>query len=607
MAPSHPSNTAQPLNPAPRALLQRYSWRQRLRAYFYGRLTLLVESLVSLGLVGLVLLVDMVALVSANANTPGGYSATDGLIAALRLLTFQSGVDQQHGVGPLLYAANVLFALFFIQTLILSARAFFNRLDPQVRQRGLASACADHIIVCGLGRLGVRVVMRLVEAGNCVVVIEKQWASEFVPRALAMRVPVVVGDAKEPATLRLAGIQRSRAVVAGIDDDLADVEIALAARAIRPGTRVILRAFSETFDQALERHFGQDTAFSVSALAAPTFAAAMITRGVDHVLPLESSLLGVSEITVAPLRKGQPPVTIETFEREHGVRVVAYADRSGKSAEPTPSRGLRVGDKVTYLATLERVEALRLASDGGTERAQGDPLPPRRSDAADTFIICGHGKVGYRVVRWLLTQQPRPHIVVVHEGRADTTRTAELNDLVRSGAVEEVIGDATSPDVLSSAHIDRAIVIASVTSNDLINVQVGMEARRQRPDVHVVLRVFSDSLAENLPALFGIHTAYSTSNLASATLAAAAEVAGVKHAFAVDGRLYAMDEVVLRAHDPLSGVHIAALRQRYGVIVAGIKRTGGVALLPPDDVTVGTGDTLLVVAEPRSLTALRGR
>ena len=105
---------------APRAterqLRQRYSSQQRLRAYLYGRLPLLLESLVSLGLVALVLLIDVLVLLAAPH--PGGtpYTPVDGLIDALKLLTFQSGGDQQAGVGPLLYAANVLFALFFIQT-----------------------------------------------------------------------------------------------------------------------------------------------------------------------------------------------------------------------------------------------------------------------------------------------------------------------------------------------------------------------------------------------------------------------------------------------------------------------------------------------------------
>lgn len=590
-------------------LRQHYTWRQRLRAFFYGRFPLLAESLISLGLLGLVIAVDVLVLLSSQSRSDqSNYSPLSALVEALKLLTFQSGNEQQTGIGPLLFAANLIFALFFIQTLIFSARAFFNKLEPQVRQRGLASTCTNHVIVCGLGRLGLRVATRLVEAGNTVVVVEQNWSDEFVPRALEMRVPIVVGDAKDAATLRIAGIRRACAVVAGIDDDLADVEIALAARALMPDLRVVLRAFNETFDQALERHFGQGTAFSVSAIAAPTFAAAMITRGVDHVLPVESSLLGVAETTLQPPQKGQPAPTLAEFERLHSVRVVAHTDRAGKALQVDVTRTVRPGERLSFLATLRKIEALgALSSPTPSSAIAVGPLLQHRSETYDTFIVCGHGKVGYRVVRWLMTQQPRPKVVVVHKGQDDTMRSAELDELVQAGEVEEVIGDATSPEVLRRAHIEQAFVVASVTSADLVNVQVGMEARRQRPDVHVVLRVFSDSLAENLPALFGIHTAYSTSNLASATLAAAAEVTGVEHAFAVDGRLYALDGIVLADRDKLVGKTVGTVRKQYGVVVAAHKQGANLSLLPPDDATFAAQDTIYVVSELASLTSLRNR
>jgi Trk K+ transport system NAD-binding subunit len=553
-----------------------------------------------LALVALVLGLDTLVLVSAHT------SAVDALVESLRLLTFQSSVDVQHGIGPLLYAANVIFALFFIQTLILSARAFFKQLEPQVQQRGLASVCTDHVIVCGLGRLGLRVVTRLVEAGNTVVVIELQWPSEFLARALEMHVPVVAGDARNPSVLRAAGIQRACAVVSGIDDDLADVEIALAARALRPNIRVILRAFSETFDQALDRHFGENAAFSVSALAAPTFAAAMISRGAEHVLPLGTSLLGVGDLRPSALPMGPPAPTVGEFERQYNLRVVAYSDGAGRMQTALTGRRLQPTDRIAFVGTLDRIEALRGVLRGAAATgAESVPLLQHPTATFDTFVVCGHGKVGYRVVRWLLTQTPRPKIVVVHEGKADTMRAPELQALVQSGAVEEVVGDATAPDVLRRAHLDRAYVVASVTSNDLVNLQVAMEARRQRPDVHVVLRVFSDPLADNLVALFGIHTVFSTSDLASATLAAAAEVTGVSQAFAVDGRLYAMQEITLAPRDRLVGMSVDALRKRYGAMVIGVRRAGTLTVLPADDAALLAGDIVAVVSNLKSLTSLR--
>jgi hypothetical protein len=57
-------------------------------------------------------------------------------------------------------------------------------------------------------------------AGYEAVVIERAWNSEFVERALSLKAPVVLGDAREPRVLHQAGLARARAVVAGVADDL---------------------------------------------------------------------------------------------------------------------------------------------------------------------------------------------------------------------------------------------------------------------------------------------------------------------------------------------------------------------------------------------------
>jgi len=133
-----------------------------------------------------------------------------------------------------------------------------------------------------------------------------------------------------------------------------------------------------------------------------------------------------------------------------------------------------------------------------------------------------------------------------------------------------------------------------------------LEARRQRADLHVVLRVFSDTLAERLVDLFGIHTAYSVSDLASPTLAAAAVLGGVGHAFFADDRLYAMDELLARAGDQLSGRSVEAIRGERGAVVIGLRRDSGPLLvLPPADTLVAPGDAVTLAARLDALARLR--
>src|SRR5579872_6808525 len=303
--------------PAPRRqpLRQRYTPWQTLRASLYGRLPLLLESLIALTLIVLVVLADVL-----YYATHGVHGLGTELQDAIGLLTLNPAVRANDRAGTALFVFNVLFSVVFIQSVLVAARAFFSKRQPELRERGRAAVLRDHVIVCGMGRMGTRLITRLVESGTRAVVVERNPNGELVPRALAMRVPVISGDARDADILRDAGLMRARAIVACIDGDLVDVEIALAARAANPRIRVILRAFNEDFDNGLERRFGPHTAFSASALAAPTFAAAAAARNIEHVLPLDSQLLAVTTLSMPAV--SSPGPTVLQFEQHFHVRAL---------------------------------------------------------------------------------------------------------------------------------------------------------------------------------------------------------------------------------------------------------------------------------------------
>src|SRR5260221_1451183 len=583
---------------------QRYSLWQRLRAGLYGRLSLFVESLVAVGLLLLVLLLDVTYLLQNH------YSAdlARALVDTISLLALQGQSIIGHDSGAqLLLVANVLFSVLFAQSLLNSARVLFRQRPVANKQLGLAATLSDHVIVCGLGRVGLRVITRLVEAGCPCVAIERDWTNELVPRVLDLRVPVLEGDAREPLLLRRAGINRARAIIACIDGDLVDVEIALAARAEKPAIRVIVRAFSEEFDRGLEHSFGPNSAFSTSGLAAPTFAAATISRGLDHVVPLDDQLMGVAQF-VAPAGS-QLPATADALEARFGVRLleVRAASRSAKRAG-----AIAPGSRLVAIGPLPALEWLAAAC--AFQPVAGHPAPAQTGQAARTVpappavqgsplvIVCGLGKVGYRVVWLLRLQRPDLLIRVVYredDKKSFTKRVAQL------GGVALIRGDARDADTLNEAGLQHAVAVAAVTSDDLTNLQIGLEVRRNRPDAHVVLRVFSDSLADKLADLFAIHTAYSTSDLASPTLAAAAVLGNVEHAFFVGGRLYALQRLKVSTGDGLSGNTMAAIRARYQITVMQLRRSQGAYFFPSAQDVATPGDELAVIAPIATLGKLR--
>jgi Trk K+ transport system NAD-binding subunit len=554
---------------------------QLLRANLYDFGLLLRESWVALAGFAVLALAGTLYLHYAHPARLGFAAA---LFETLKLVSLQTGLDLPNDpLGVLLFFLIPLLGLALIfQSVLNFGRLLFDKGSRrEAWQVALAATGRDHVIVAGLGRVGMRVVEQLLANGHTAVVVERAWGGPFVERALNLKVPVVVGDAREPAALRQAGLARARAVVAAINDDLANIEIALTARGMRPGMRVVLRVFSDELDQNLERGFGPNTAFSASGLAAPTYVAAAISRDIEHAMPAGAELLGVTRLLVAP--QSGPASLRRSLEDKYPVRVLRQLP----------------GGQVLLLGTLPALVGLReLNASQGAEPAR-DEQP---TSEHDTIIVCGLGKVGYRVVRQLDALVPRPRIVVV---RRDDGRPELAQRIARLPGVRTVIGDARDPEVLRAAGIERAYSVAALTSDDLLNLQIGLAARQIRPDVHVVERAFSDALASKMADMFGIRTAYSTSGLASATLAAAAVLGDVTHAFATAEALFSADQITVRAGDVLAGQTIETIRARHDALVITLTRGDATQTLPALDTALAPGDAITLLAPIDALARVR--
>ncbi len=96
---------------------------------------------------------------------------------------------------------------------------------------------SGHTIVCGWGRVGRAVADDLAEAGHSVVVVDIDTE-----RVTDVPYPTVVGDATLDSTLRAAGIDRARALIAALEGDAENLFVTLSARAIVPDLFIVARA-----------------------------------------------------------------------------------------------------------------------------------------------------------------------------------------------------------------------------------------------------------------------------------------------------------------------------------------------------------------------------
>jgi len=224
-------------------------------------------------------------------------------------------------------------------------------------QVAMASTYSDHVIVCGIGKVGYRVILELLRFGREVVAMDQDADCRFAERVKAAGVPLIVGDARRQEVLLKAGVERADAIIPATNDELANLDIALDARELNPDIQVVMRLFDPDLARRVEQGFGIQTALSVSALAAPLFATAAMRVPVKHSFYVGDALLHISELVVAP---GSQLVgwSIGRLETELDMSVIYYRDRATTSLHPGRQTELSAGEHVLVLAQLKALQKL---------------------------------------------------------------------------------------------------------------------------------------------------------------------------------------------------------------------------------------------------------
>lgn len=211
-----------------------------------------------------------------------------------------------------------------------------------------------HIVVCGLGNIGIRVVEELRRRKAPVVVIEKTPQGRFLSEARRLRAAVILGDACFKDVLAKAHAARAKAVVAATNDDLVNVEIALLARDLNPKQRVVVRLDDPTLAAALKTAAPIRHALAVPALAAPAIVAALYRDRILCLFTCRSQLMAMVEVTLdedsAPRWAGQ--AVREAAIDFRFVPVDLVSEGQPAPLAEIPNRRLRPGDRLTVATAM---------------------------------------------------------------------------------------------------------------------------------------------------------------------------------------------------------------------------------------------------------------
>jgi voltage-gated potassium channel len=163
------------------------------------------------------------------------------------------------GVGTVLYTFGVACE-FLVEGELREARRR-RRMDANIAK------LHGHVVVCGWGRVGRAVAGKLEDAGQVVVVVDRD------PERLADIAHLcVVGDATDDSVLLEAGIERARTLIAAIDTDAENLYVTLSGRSLAPDLFIIARAREDTSEAKLLRA-GADRVVNPQAIGGARMAA----------------------------------------------------------------------------------------------------------------------------------------------------------------------------------------------------------------------------------------------------------------------------------------------------------------------------------------------
>jgi Trk K+ transport system NAD-binding subunit len=210
-----------------------------------------------------------------------------------------------------------------------------------------------HIVVCGIGNVGYRLINELTSMGERVVAIDKVNENAFIATVRRKGVPTFVGDATVVEVLKQAHAESAKAVIAATSNELANLEIALLVRGMNPKQRVVLRLHDPGFAEAVRDAAKIRFALSVPALAAPAFAAALFGDHVQTIFTVAGRTMVVIDVIVEPNETFLDGKSLRALVLDY--RLLPIAVR-GREAGSLKAYRLKVGDRITLVAELHNLE-----------------------------------------------------------------------------------------------------------------------------------------------------------------------------------------------------------------------------------------------------------
>jgi voltage-gated potassium channel len=223
--------------------------------------------------------------------------------------------------------------------------------------RAMSETMSNHVVLFGLGKVGFRVLQQLIMLGEHVTIIEKDPQCPNIAYANKHGIPVRIGHGREEGILEDVNIKLAKSLICATNDDLANLELAIDARKLRPNIRVVLRMYDQELAEKLRDTMGIQHAFSTAMLAAPLFATASADPAILNGFYVEDRLLVVARLQICA-NSELIGVTVGQLVRTHQLVVVTCKRGEGTIFHPPSDTVFQAGDAVTVECEPQKLRTL---------------------------------------------------------------------------------------------------------------------------------------------------------------------------------------------------------------------------------------------------------
>ena len=145
-----------------------------------------------------------------------------------------------------------------------------------------------------------------------------------------------------------------------------------------------------------------------------------------------------------------------------------------------------------------------------------------RQDAADAHRLL--------VQRHMVGDAVDGHLVQIVAAvvAIEKSKDSSFAPVVEGFGFPVLYGDARRDALLVEAGVRRAKAIVCATDDDLANLEVAIDAKRENPDIRVVMRMFDQRIADKMRSALDVEETFSTSALSGPLVALQATEPGVR-------------------------------------------------------------------------------